>query len=174
MPHFGATSSARLSTCDERIRVLFRVVVQDFDCTIIYGARARDQQAAAFREGRSKVQWPDSRHNIVTPEEAAQLGIDPRPESLAVDAGPWPLDWDTRVLKPLRGPRPAEVSPDAMVGQLDEKALKNLCRFYHFAGFVLATAARLGTPIRWGGDWDGDGDFMDQTFDDLVHFELLV
>ncbi len=157
MPRFGATSSARLRTCDIRLRKLFQVVVRTYDCTVIYGARARDQQAAAFREGRSKVQWPDSCHNIIAPEEAAQLGIDPRPESFAVDVGPWPLDWDTQFLKE---------------GLLDRVALKNLCKFYHFAGYVHATAVRLEIPIRWGGDWDRDLDFSDQTFDDLVHFEL--
>jgi peptidoglycan L-alanyl-D-glutamate endopeptidase CwlK len=44
---------------------------------------------------------------------------------------------------------------------------------YHFAGYVLATAHRLGIPIRCGADWDGDTDVNDQTFNDLTHFELL-
>jgi hypothetical protein len=46
------------------------------------------------------------------------------------------------------------------------------CRY--FAGFVmgLATAMNLGDRIRWGGDWDGDHELTDQTFDDLVHFEM--
>jgi peptidoglycan L-alanyl-D-glutamate endopeptidase CwlK len=26
--------------------------------------------------------------------------------------------------------------------------------------------------IRWGGDWDMDNDLSDNTFNDLVHFEL--
>lgn len=26
--------------------------------------------------------------------------------------------------------------------------------------------------LRWGGDWDSDGDFEDQTFNDLPHWEL--
>lgn len=30
----------------------------------------------------------------------------------------------------------------------------------------------LNVPLRWGGDWDGDGDTTDQNFHDLVHFEL--
>ena len=41
-----------------------------------------------------------------------------------------------------------------------------------FAQFVLATAKKMGIELRWGGDWDGDGDRSDQTFNDLVHFEL--
>ena len=44
---------------------------------------------------------------------------------------------------------------------------------YFFAGYVLATARTLGIPLRWGGDWDGDKDVKDQTFNDLVHFELI-
>lgn len=33
-------------------------------------------------------------------------------------------------------------------------------------------AAELGIPIRWGADWDGDGQHTDHTFLDWVHFEL--
>jgi len=33
-------------------------------------------------------------------------------------------------------------------------------------------ALEIGVDIRWGGDWDGDGDRTDQTFNDLCHWEL--
>jgi len=42
----------------------------------------------------------------------------------------------------------------------------------HFSGYVQARADELGISIRWGGDWDGDRDVNDQSFNDLVHFEL--
>ena len=69
--------------------------------------------------------------------------------SLAVDVSPYPTpeDW----------------------GEYDSKAL---AEFYYFAGYVKAIADGLNIKIRWGGDWDGDSVFTDQTFDDLVHFEL--
>lgn len=41
-----------------------------------------------------------------------------------------------------------------------------------FAAFVLKKAEQMNIRIRWGGDWDMDGDTKDQTFNDLVHFEL--
>lgn len=63
--------------------------------------------------------------------------------SAAVDAAPYPIDWN------------------------DTK------RFYYFAGLVKGIGYRLGHRIRWGGDWDGDNDFQDQTFNDLVHFEYV-
>lgn len=50
---------------------------------------------------------------------------------------------------------------------------KDLCQFYLFAGIVLDRADSLGVKLRWGGDWDRDFDLADQTFDDLVHFELI-
>lgn len=41
-----------------------------------------------------------------------------------------------------------------------------------FSKLVLAIAEYKGIAIRWGGDWDGDGDMTDQTFNDFVHYEL--
>ena len=52
--------------------------------------------------------------------------------------------------------------------------IKAYGRFYFFAGFVKAKAKEMDIKVRWGGDWDGDYDFSDQSFDDLVHFELLT
>lgn len=66
--------------------------------------------------------------------------------SLAVDVAPYPIDWSEKELR----------------------------RFYHFGGFVLATAKRMGINIRWGGDWNGNMDFKDQNFNDLPHFELII
>ncbi len=44
----------------------------------------------------------------------------------------------------------------------------------HMAGLVLATAKLMGIEIRWGGNWDRDGEpVTDQDFQDLVHFELV-
>ena len=71
--------------------------------------------------------------------------------SRAVDVAPYPLRW-----------------PD----KHSQTYVKDLARFYHFGGYVKAMAEHLSIPIRWGGDWDGDNVFTDQTFDDLVHFEL--
>lgn len=48
---------------------------------------------------------------------------------------------------------------------------KSRSQFYFLAGFVMAKAAQLDIPIRWGGDWDSDFNVLDQSFDDLVHFE---
>lgn len=43
---------------------------------------------------------------------------------------------------------------------------------YNFAGYVKRVAEELGINIRFGADWDGDNDVNDQTFRDIIHFEL--
>ncbi len=66
-----------------------------------------------------------------------------RQPSLAVDIAPWPIDWD------------------------------DLPRFIFLAGYIMATAHRLGVELRWGGDWDRDYEQSDERFRDLPHFELV-
>ena len=73
--------------------------------------------------------------------------------SRGVDVAPYPIDWGES-------------------GSQEERR-KALARFYYFAGYVLAVSEMLGIRVRWGGDWDGDKIFSDQSFDDLVHWELL-
>lgn len=73
--------------------------------------------------------------------------------SPAVDAAPYPIRWG-----------------DAS----DSERVKAIGRFYLLAGVVLATAKELGINVRWGGDWDRDGDILDQDFDDLVHYEEVL
>lgn len=61
-------------------------------------------------------------------------------------------------------PYPAEVNG---VNVWDDKQ-----RFCVLAGLMFAAAAELGFDLRWGGDWDGDGNNADSNFLDLPHFEL--
>jgi hypothetical protein len=40
-------------------------------------------------------------------------------------------------------------------------------------GMIRGIAKQLNVKVRWGGDWDSDGDVKDNGFDDLVHVEIL-
>lgn len=42
----------------------------------------------------------------------------------------------------------------------------------YIAGRAVQWAKQKGYDIRWGGDWDQDGDNVDNNFDDLFHFEV--
>lgn len=77
-----------------------------------------------------------------------------RTPSEAMDLAPWPIDWGE--------------DPD------DPKRVIAIGRFYYLAGIIHAVSEQLGITLRWGGDWDSDGDFFDQTFNDLVHYELVT
>ena len=45
----------------------------------------------------------------------------------------------------------------------------------YVAGVIMATAYRFGVRIRWGGNWDSDGEVVtDQSFQDLAHYELIL
>lgn len=60
----------------------------------------------------------------------------------AVDLVPWPVDWDT----------PA--------------------KFDAIAAAVFRAAQNLGVPVRWGADWDGDGNPRERGESDSPHWEL--
>lgn len=47
-------------------------------------------------------------------------------------------------------------------------------KFYEVAAVIKAIARRNGHDTRWGGDWDSDGDYHDNRFNDLVHHELIL
>lgn len=63
--------------------------------------------------------------------------------SLAVDIAPYPIDWE------------------------------NHQAFYFLAGLMFAAANNMDIPLRWGGDWNRNFQFKDQSFTDLPHFELV-
>lgn len=80
MFRFGKTSKRRLVTCHSDLQRLFNEVIKYYDCSIICGHRSRDKQGEAYREGKSTVQWPNSKHNVYP--------------SIAVDVAPYPIDWE--------------------------------------------------------------------------------
>lgn len=43
----------------------------------------------------------------------------------------------------------------------------------YIAGRAIEIGKRRQLTVRWGGDWDRDGDLTDQNFDDLYHLEVV-
>lgn len=81
-------------------------------------------------------------------------------------------DGLTKTLDSLHCEYPAEAF-DIVPVPFRSEDWRDKRRFYFLAGALHAIARTQGIRLRWGGDWDSDGDFRDQKFDDLVHFELL-
>jgi len=80
VPKWSKRSAQRLETCDDDLIVVFDDVVKIYDCTILCGFRNEMDQMRAYTSGRSKLKFPDSKHNNIP--------------SMAVDVVPWPIDWD--------------------------------------------------------------------------------
>jgi peptidoglycan L-alanyl-D-glutamate endopeptidase CwlK len=83
MNYFSEISKQRLTTCHQDLRRLFAHVIIDFDCTIVCGHRDKEAQDKAYTEGKSKLRYPNSKHN--------------QNPSLAVDVAPYEpgqgIDW---------------------------------------------------------------------------------
>ena len=45
-------------------------------------------------------------------------------------------------------------------------------RFHYMGGMLRGIAHQMGVKVRWGGDWNENGETKDNNFDDLVHIEL--
>ena len=65
--------------------------------------------------------------------------------SIAIDILPYPSGW------------PQDNDPDNVKKH-------KIGHFYYMAGVVMQCAKDEGIELRWGGDWDMDKDFMDQSF----------
>ena len=90
MPSFGKSSQDKLATCDPRLQKVFNEVIKHFDCTVIEGHRGEAAQNKAFAEGKSKLKYPQSKHN--------------KTPSLAADVLPYPIDWnDTNRMRYFAG-----------------------------------------------------------------------
>jgi peptidoglycan L-alanyl-D-glutamate endopeptidase CwlK len=81
MPKYSNKSKARLLTCHPLLRLIMNQVIKEIDCSILEGARGEERQNDLCAQGRSKVKYPNSKHNT-------------KPYSVAVDVVPYPLDWN--------------------------------------------------------------------------------
>ena len=82
MPKFGRKSKERLNTCDSNLQKVFNEVIKHVDCSVLEGHREKDRQNKLYKEGKTKVKYPNGRHN--------------RQPSSAVDVTPYPVDWEDR------------------------------------------------------------------------------
>ena len=144
----GSNSRSHLNQSHSDFTIIAEELIKIIDFSTDNSHRNQRVQDQAYAAGRSKVQFPNSKHNTSP--------------SNAIHFNPWPIIW-----------------PDNWYSADAEKAAKILGRFYLLSGIVVGISyglykeGKITSRIRWGGDWDGDGDILDQTFDDLTHFERM-
>ena len=127
---FSARSQDALDECDVRLQRVLAKAIEVLDFTVLEGHRGEARQNQMVANGKSKLRWPNSKHN--------------QSPSLAVDIAPYPIDWANQH-----------------------------SQFQYLAGVVMGIAHEMGIDLRWGGDWDRDGQLSDNTFNDLPHFEVV-
>lgn len=66
-----------------------------------------------------------------------------------------------------------DIVPTEWLGYWASRKDASLKEITQWGELVMTTAHRLGLKIRWGYDWDSDGDFTDQTIHDAPHFERV-
>jgi len=130
--YFGKRSRSNLSQLSYNLQKVARTALQldlmDFAITCSF--RGEMEQNEFFRRGKSKVEWPNSKHNK------------------------WPAE--AMDLVPYVG------------GKISWNKFHCCCLAY----MILTVGKMLEVDLRWGGNWDMDGEpITDQDFQDLVHFE---
>lgn len=131
---FSNISKQRLLSCHQDIQNTLRLYMEwgITDCSIIEGYRNKAAQNRYCALSKSKVKFPNSKHN--------------NKPSNAVDIAPYingAISW-------------------------------NRLHCIYLAGGIVAAGKCLGISIRWGGNWDNDSEIItDQSFQDLLHYELI-
>ena len=151
---YGNKSLANIAQCKKPLQDVLLEHSKHFNSSVVCGHRPKIDQMKAFYAKVSKLQWPDSKHNS-TP-------------SNAFDIYPWhdkykSLTEDNEVINRI-----------VAISGCSRQAALNFIRtqYYMQAQSIMISARIVGVELRWGGDWDSDLDFLDQTFNDLAHFEL--
>ena len=159
MPNFGNASKARLNTlCPELVEVAYDAI-QVIDFSVIETVRGKPLQDKYFNSGTSTVQWPNSKHNV--------YDLRPLPEAMDL----WPY---VKPFGALSG-HPTQVEKIAAETGRSKSEVREFIykAFARMAGVIEACAHQRGYKVRWGGDWDGDYNLIDQKFHDLPHIELV-
>lgn len=80
---FSKKSKERLFTCDDKLQLICNEAIKRFDFSVLCGYRNQVEQDIAYRQGKSKLKFPNSKHNKIpakavdiAPYNAILKGID--------------------------------------------------------------------------------------------------
>lgn len=152
----GKASAQKLATVHPRLRQVVELAIKlsSVDFTVLEGARTVQRQHELYGQGRTAAQLKAAgvHPNLAKPRDkqvtwTLKSNHFPKADGLgrAVDLAPWPIDWEG----PTRFPK-----------------------FDAIADAMFAAARQLGIKIRWGADWDMDGNPRERGETDSPHFEL--
>jgi peptidoglycan L-alanyl-D-glutamate endopeptidase CwlK len=148
---YALKSKQKLETCHNDIQLIFNEVIKYYDITILEGIRTTSRQVELYNQGKSKLD------GIIKKSKHQGYFYKGKLISFAIDVMPY------------------KKNTNAFSGKEKDNR-----RFYYMAG-VIKTISKIlydkyliSHKIRWGGDWNNNDIYTDQTFDDLCHFELII
>jgi len=74
MPKFGKTSQSRIDDLSEPMAAILTRTIKLVDFTVLETHRGKAKQNEYFRTGKSKLKWPQSKHNK-KPSNAADVAL---------------------------------------------------------------------------------------------------
>lgn len=86
----SSISEQRLNTCHRSLQILVKSVAKELELQVIEGHRNKQRQDDAFKAGKSKLRWPNSKHN-----QLPSLAVDLAPVSYRENGTRW-IDWNNR------------------------------------------------------------------------------
>ena len=78
MPEYSIRSKEKKDTCNVKLQRIADKLIEFYDNTFVYGYRGYEIQEKLFKEGKSKLHFPDSAHNKY-PSKAMDLQPYPYP-----------------------------------------------------------------------------------------------
>ena len=133
MPKFSKRSLDNLNSAEDKLQILFKEVIKDYDCIVIYGHRTPEEQMELFQKGRKRIdgwwQVVDKSKVVTNLDGSVKKSKHNYFPSKAVDVLPYPIDWN------------------------------DIQRFKDLAKVVKQKAKELGIEVEWGGDWTSLKDY---------------
>lgn len=80
MAKYSKKSIERIEECDEKLQLIAYELIHRMDVMVLCGHRNKADQNKAFDTGKSRLRWPNGKHNSFP--------------SKAIDIAPYPIDWN--------------------------------------------------------------------------------
>lgn len=144
MAYFSKSSEERIATLHPDLQRVLRKAINVVDFSVIDGLRNEESQKKAVANKRSKVNFPNSRHNRSKRDD----GTYDYKVADAVDVAPYPIQWPN------------------INKQTAREYVRRMGRFYLLAGVIKACAIIEQVELKWGGEF--------KNFFDGPHFQRVV
>lgn len=156
---FSNTSRTRLNTCHHDLIMITELALELSHCDfgISQGERTIEQQQQYFDDGKSRV----NPKRYSSPRELAKRG-----KHITIKGDPdFSKSRAVDIYAFVKGKKHLA---------FDHRTLGVIAGAFFAAAQILFDRGITSHVIRWGGDWDQDGEIVhDQSLVDLPHFEIV-